>query len=95
MQSQSIVKWTCQIMKQISGTKKFRIDSFPKEVKIEETEITKPYEIANGLNKFFTRLGPTLASSITKTSKSLKDYLVTSENKLEFYELKSLKNLNH
>ena len=55
-------------MKRISGTKKFKLDSFPKQLKIKETEITKPNEIADEL----TVIGPNLAGSTANTTKVLK-----------------------
>ena len=61
MRNQNHVKWTCQIMNEISNTKKFKIDSFHKNVKTIEIEIIKPYEVANKLNKLFTRIDPHLA----------------------------------
>ena len=69
-------------MNEISSTKKFKIDSFHKNVKAIEIEIIKPYEVANKLNKLFTRIDLNLASSITNTSKSLKYYYITYENDL-------------
>ena len=47
-------------MNEISGANKFKFDSFPKQLKIKETETTKSYEIANERNKFFTRTSPNL-----------------------------------
>ena len=61
-------------MKRISGTKKFKLDSFPKQLKIKETEITKPNEIADELKKFFTVIGPNLAGSTANTTKVLTTY---------------------
>ena len=59
-------------MKEISGAKKFKLESFPKKLKIKETEITKAYEITNEHNTFFTGIGKNLASSVTNNTKSFK-----------------------
>ena len=74
-------------MKEIPGTKKIKLDSFPKKLKIKEKEMTKPYEIANELSKSFTGIGSNLACSIANTTKNCKGYLIPSENDLEFHEL--------
>ena len=53
-----------------------------KKVKIKETEIAKHYET----DKFFTGIGSHLASSVTNTAKSFKDYLILFGKDLEFHE---------
>ena len=63
-------------MNEISGANKFKFDSFPKQLKIKETETTKSYEIANERNKFFTRTSPNLTHALP------------SANDLESYEIK-------
>ena len=65
-----------QIMKEIPVTKKIKLDSFPKKLKIKEKHKIKPYKNANELNKFFTGIGPNLASNIANITKSFKSYLV-------------------
>ena len=80
-------------MKEISDTEKFKSDSFPKKIKIKETEITKSYEIANELKNLFARIGTNLKSSITNTAKTFKDtqfHLRTTENLMSL-QLRSLK----
>lgn len=57
-----------------------------KKVKIKETEIAKHYETGHGLKKFFTGIGSHLASSVTNTAKSFKDYLILFGKDLEFHE---------
>lgn len=74
-------------MKEIPVTKKIKLDSFPKKLKIKEKHKIKPYKNANELNKFFTGIGPNLASNIANITKSFKSYLVPFQNNLEFHEL--------
>lgn len=79
-----------KLLKEISGTKKFKVDSFHIKTKIKETEITKSCKIGNEFNSFLTGIGQNLASSIanaTKIFKDFKDYLIPSENNLKLYEL--------
>ena len=77
MQDQSNANRTWQIMKEIPGTKKFELDSLPERPKFKNREITKPYEVSNQINKFFARIGPNSASSITNTTESFKRLLNT------------------
>ena len=63
-------------MKEIPGTEKIKLDSFPKKLKIKEKQMTKPYKNANELNKFFTEIGLNLVSDIANINKSFKSYLV-------------------
>lgn len=76
LQNQTNVKQTWQVPNETSGTKKLKLDSFPKKLKIKEKHKIKPYKNANELNKFFTGIGPNLASNIANITKSFKSYLV-------------------
>lgn len=76
LQNQTNVKQTWQVPNEKSGTKKLKLDSFPKKLKIKEKHKIKPYKNANELNKFFTGIGPNLASNIANITKSFKSYLV-------------------
>ena len=90
MQNQNNNKRIWKIMKEISGTKKFKLYSFHMTLKIRETEITKFYEFGNEFNGFLTGISSNLAISIANTIKIFKDYkkyLILSENDLKLYEL--------
>ena len=71
LQNQTNVKQTWQVPNETSGTKKLKLDSFPKKLKIKETEITKTYGIAEQLTNFFNETGPNLTNSITTPTKTL------------------------
>ena len=82
MQNQNNIKRIWKIMKEISGTKKFKSYSFHMTLKIRETEITKFYEFGNEFNSFLTGIANTI-----KIFNDYKKYLIPSENDLKLYEL--------
>ena len=55
---------TWNIMKEIIGKNKTKINSLPTSIKINENNINDPCKIAAELNKFSVNVGPTLAQSI-------------------------------
>ena len=74
-------------MKKITGKQKTRSNLLPREIKIAETIIQKPQEIAKEFNKLFTSVGPTLAGKIPDTEKSFQDFLASHNEKMQFEEL--------
>ena len=66
-------------MKEVIGkTKTFKNGILKRMVRVG-IETFDPNKIANGFNKFFTEIGPTLASSIPTSSKYFKQLMDVSE----------------
>ena len=61
------MKATWKILKNII-TRKNSVNLFPDKFYENGVEITSKKDIANGLNKFFVNVGPTLAKNITDLS---------------------------
>ena len=62
----------------IGKTKTFKNGILKRMVRVG-IETFDPNKIANGFNKFFTEIGPTLASSIPTSSKYFKQLMDVSE----------------
>ena len=54
---------------------------------IDGCEIFEQNKIAHGFNKFFTDVGPKLASSIPSSSKDFKEFLISASTSLDEYFL--------
>ena len=63
-------KKTWQVMKEITGKKSRPLNNLPKMLKTESGSIYDQEQIANKFNKFFTNVGPELASKIPDVDKS-------------------------
>ena len=72
-------KKTWQVMKEITGKKKTKSNSFPKMLKLETGNTYNQKKIADEFNSFFTNIGTNLANKIPNVQKSFKDYLSMNE----------------
>ena len=66
---------TWNIMKEIIGKNKTKINSLPTTIKINENNVSDSCKIAAELNKFFVNVGPTLAQNIPEVDGNFKDYI--------------------
>ena len=81
------MKKTWDAIKQVIGkTKTFKND-IPKRMAIDGIETFDQNKIANGFNKYFTEIGPKLASSIAVSSKVFKQFMNVSKTVLQEYAL--------
>ena len=64
-------KKTWQVIKDITGKKKNKLNNLPKMLKIEKGFIYEQKQIAHEFNEFFTNIGSNLANKIPKVQKSL------------------------
>ena len=77
------IKKTWDTMKEVIGkTKTFKNGILKRMVRVG-IETFDPNKIANGFNKFFTEIGPKLASSIPTSSKYFKQLMDVSEAVLQ------------
>ena len=83
---------TWQIMKEITGKCKVNSNRFPKSINVNGKSIKKNSRIAEEFNKYFTNVGPNLASKIQNTSKTFEDFLFPVQKNME-YKTSLLKNL--
>ena len=74
---------TWQIMKEIMGKCKGNSNRFPKPINANGKTIKKNNRIAEEFNKYFTNVGPNLASKIQNTSKTFEDFLVLVQKNME------------
>ena len=81
------MKKTWDTIKQVIGkTKTFKND-IPKRMVIDGIETFDQNKIANGFSKYFTEIGPKLASSIPSSSKVFKQFMNVSKTMLQEYAL--------
>ena len=80
-------KRTWQVMKEITGKQKTKSNLLPQEIKVDETIIQNPQDIAKEFNKFFTSVGSKLAKKIPNTEKKFQDFLTSHNEKMQFEEL--------
>ena len=81
------MKKTWDTIKEVIGkTKTFKND-IPKRMVIDGIETFDQNKIANGFNKYFTEIGPTLTSSITASFKVFKQFMNVSKTILQEYAL--------
>ena len=78
-------KW--RIMKEISGKMKSTTNSLPKTIKVGNQNYYEHKNIANEFNKFFTQVGPNLASKIPKVNTQIEEYIAQYENVIGFQSL--------
>ena len=74
-------------MKEITGKQKTKSDLLPQEIKVGETIIQNPQDIAKDFNKFFTSVRSKLAKKIPNTEKIFQDFLTSHSEKMQFEEL--------
>ena len=58
-------------MKEITGTQKTKSSLLPQEIKVDETIIQNPQDIAKEFKKFFTSVGSNLAKKSPPLKKKL------------------------
>ena len=71
-------KKTWQIINEVTGRKKVSNDTLPKIIIKDGTVIHGKRNICNEFNKFFTSVGPNLASQIPQVNANFKDFLGNS-----------------
>ena len=81
------VKKTWDTIKEVIGKSKLIDNGLPKMMVIDGCEIFDQNKIAHSFNKFFTDIGPKLASSIPSSSKDFKDFLSSVSTSLDEYPL--------
>ena len=91
------MKKTWDTIKQVISKTKTIKNEIPKRTVIDGIETFDQNKIANGFNKYFTEIGPKLASSISASSKVFKQLMNVSKTVLQGYALQDqehLKNLS-
>ena len=73
-------------MKEITNKQNTKSNILPREIKVDESIIQNPQEIAKGFNKFFTSIGSTLAGKFPETQKLFPDFLTSHNEKMQFEE---------
>ena len=92
---------TWQKMKEITGKSKVNSHRFHKSINVNEKSIKKNSRIAEEFNKYFTNVGPNLASKIQNTSKTFDDFLFPVQKNMEHKDLtfeefeKAFKSVKH
>ena len=92
---------TWQIMKEIMGKCKVNSNRFPKSINVNGKPIKKNNRIAEEFNKYFTNVGPNLASKIQNKSKAFEDFLFPVQKNMEHKDLtfeefkKAFKSVKH
>ena len=81
------MKKTWDTIKQIIGKTKIFKNDILKRMVIDGIETFDRNKIANGFNKYFTEIGPKLASSIPASSKVFKQFMNVSKTVLQEYAL--------
>ena len=81
------VKKTWDTIKEVTGNAKLIDNGLPKMMVIDGCAIFDQNKIAHSFNKFFTSIGPKLASSIPSSSKNFKDFLSPVSTNLDEYPL--------
>ena len=74
-------------MKEITGKCKVNPNKFPKSINVNGKSIKKNNLIAEKFNKYFTNVGPNLASKIQSTSKTFEDFLFPVQKNMEHKDL--------
>ena len=74
-------------IKEVIDKSKLIDNGLPKIMVIDGCEIFDQSKIAHGFNKFFTDVGPKLASSIPSSSKDFNDFLSSASTSLDEYLL--------
>ena len=84
---QNDMRRTSQIMKEITGKCKVNSNRFPKPINVNGKSIKKNNLIAEEFNKYFTNVGPILASKIQNTSKTFDNFLFPVQKNMEHKDL--------
>ena len=66
---------TWQVLKEITGKQKKKLNSLPKSIKTKHGVTEKENKIAKECNKYFTSVGTPLASKISIVTKNVSEYL--------------------
>ena len=74
-QCENDMKRIWQLMKEITGKSKLNSNRFPKSINVNGNTIKENSHIAEEFNKYFTNVGPDLASKTQNTSKTFADFL--------------------
>ena len=88
-------------MKETMGKCKVNSNRFPKSINVNGKSIKKNSRIAEEFNKYFTNVGPNLASKIQNTSKTFEDFLFPVQKNMEYKDLtfeefeKAFKSVKH
>ena len=69
------VKKTWDVIKEVIGNTKSMPQKLPKRLLVNNIEVFDKEQIAEQFNKYFTNVGPNLASMIPKTNKDFKSFL--------------------
>ena len=78
---------TWQIMKENTGKSKVSSNRFPKTRNVNGKSKKKNSWIAEKFNKYFTNVGPSLASKIQNTSTAFEDFLFPIQKYMEYRDL--------
>ena len=93
------MKYTWQLMKEITGKSKLNSNRFPKWINVNVKTIKENSHIAGELNKYFTNLGPNLVSKIQNTSERFEDFLFpvgkNMEHSSEEFPKKKIKSVKY
>ena len=76
-----------QFLSEITGKRKVNSNKFPKSINVNGKSIKKNSRIAEEFNKYFTNVGPNLASKIQNTSKTFEDFLFPVQKNMEYRDL--------
>ena len=79
------MKKTWDAIKQVIGKTKTIKNDIPKRMVIDGIETFDQNKIANGFIKYFTEIGPKLASSIPASSKVFKQFMNVAKTVLQEY----------
>ena len=74
-QKQKLYEKTWQVIKEVTGKTKLRQSTFPQMMIINNIESYDKDYIASSFNKYFTDIGPNLASTIDKSTNTFESYL--------------------
>ena len=69
------------------GKGKANCNRFPKSINVNGKSINKNSHIVEEFNKYFTNVGPNLASKIQNTSKTFEDFLFLVKKNMENKDL--------
>ena len=74
-------------MKEITEKSKVNRNIFPKSINVNGKSVKKNSRIAEEFNKYFTNVGPNLASKIQSTYKTFEDFLFPVQKNMEQKDL--------
>ena len=81
------MKRTRQLMKEITGKSKFNSNRFPQSINVNGKTTKENSHIAEEFNKYFTNVGPNLASKIQNTSKTFEHFLFPVGKNMKYRDL--------